>query len=92
MINSDTCFFKSFGIISAAPRFKYLRLIVFPISIVFGLNCLYAQRIPCVDTFPGDPYEILYKFNAQSEIIPESKILDCSMIPIGSPGTVESWY
>lgn len=44
-----------------------------------------AQRTPCVDSVPGSPQQITSEFNAQEDIIPESEIIDCSMIPIGSP-------
>ena len=44
-----------------------------------------VQRTPCVDPIPRSPQQITSEFNAQEDIIPESEIIDCSMIPIGSP-------
>lgn len=47
-----------------------------------------VDRVPCVDDLnTQSPYPIRYDYNAQEDIIPTSKVLDCSMIPIGSPKT-----
>ncbi|WP_242203522.1 heparin lyase I family protein [Aestuariivivens insulae] len=43
-------------------------------------------RIPCVDPLKSSsPYKITYDYWAQGDIIPTDKIIDCHMIPIGSP-------
>ena len=44
-----------------------------------------SDRVPCVDEIPETPYKIRYDYTAAVDIIPERNVIDCSMIPIGSP-------
>ncbi len=54
--------------------------------VLLNLICssAYAQRTACVEAIPGSRKKIAYSFHAQADIVPESQILDCSMIPIGA--------